>query len=248
MLKVKELSAGYGQIEVLKNISADFYPGEITAVLGPNGSGKTTLFRTLVRLIKPRQGQILLYGQNLEKLSSKLLAQEVAYLPQLMEIAGNTTVFEAILLGRKPYLLWDTSARDLAVVEKVIRWLRLEEFAFKTVSELSGGEKQKVLLARALAQEPRVLLLDEPTNNLDPKNQLEILKLVRDLTWKEKLITIMSVHDLSLALRFAQRFILMKEGKVYYQGQKEIISRETLQDIFEAGLEVINYEGRTLIL
>jgi iron complex transport system ATP-binding protein len=201
-----------------------------------------------VRLIKPRQGQILLYGQNLEKLSSKLLAQEVAYLPQLMEIAGNTTVFEAILLGRKPYLLWDTSARDLAVVEKVIRWLRLEEFAFKTVSELSGGEKQKVLLARALAQEPRVLLLDEPTNNLDPKNQLEILKLVRDLTWKEKLITIMSVHDLSLALRFAQRFILMKEGKVYYQGQKEIISRETLQDIFEAGLEVINYEGRTLIL
>jgi iron complex transport system ATP-binding protein len=248
MLKVKELSAGYGQTEVLKNISADFYPGEITAVLGPNGSGKTTLFRTLVRLIKPRQGQILLYGQNLEKLSSKLLAQEVAYLPQLMEIAGNTTVFEAILLGRKPYLLWDTSARDLAVVEKVIRWLRLEEFAFKTVSELSGGEKQKVLLARALAQEPRVLLLDEPTNNLDPKNQLEILKLVRDLTWKEKLITIMSVHDLSLALRFAQRFILMKEGKVYYQGQKEIISRETLQDIFEAGLEVINYEGRTLIL
>jgi iron complex transport system ATP-binding protein len=248
MLKVKELSAGYGQTEVLKNISADFYPGEITAVLGPNGSGKTTLFRTLVRLIKPRQGQILLYGQNLEKLSSKLLAQEVAYLPQLMEIAGNTTVFEAILLGRKPYLLWDTSARDLAVVEKVIRWLRLEEFAFKTVSELSGGEKQKVLLARALAQEPRVLLLDEPTNNLDPKNQLEILKLVRDLTWKEKLITVMSVHDLSLALRFAQRFILMKEGKVYYQGQKEIISRETLQDIFEAGLEVINYEGRTLIL
>ena len=248
MLKVKELSAGYGQTEVLKNISADFYPGEITAILGPNGSGKTTLFRTLVRLIKPRQGQILLYGQNLEKLSSKLLAQEVAYLPQLMEIAGNTTVFEAILLGRKPYLLWDTSARDLAVVEKVIRWLRLEEFAFKTVSELSGGEKQKVLLARALAQEPRVLLLDEPTNNLDPKNQLEILKLVRDLTWKEKLITIMSVHDLSLALRFAQRFILMKEGKVYYQGQKEIISRETLQDIFEAGLEVINYEGRTLIL
>jgi iron complex transport system ATP-binding protein len=248
MLKVKELSAGYGQTEVLKNISADFYPGEITAVLGPNGSGKTTLFRTLVRLIKPRQGQILLYGQNLEKLSSKLLAQEVAYLPQLMEIAGNTTVFEAILLGRKPYLLWDTSARDLAVVEKVIRWLRLEEFAFKTVSELSGGEKQKVLLARALAQEPRVLLLDEPTNNLDPKNQLEILKLVRDLTWKEKLITVMSVHDLSLALRFSQRFILMKEGKVYYQGQKEIISRETLQDIFEAGLEVINYEGRTLIL
>ncbi|MCI4444452.1 MAG: ABC transporter ATP-binding protein [Candidatus Aminicenantes bacterium] len=248
MLKVKELSAGYGQTEVLKNISADFYPGEITAVLGPNGSGKTTLFRTLVRLIKPRQGQILLYGQNLEKLSSKLLAQEVAYLPQLMEIAGNTTVFEAILLGRKPYLLWDTSARDLAVVEKVIRWLRLEEFAFKTVSELSGGEKQKVLLARALAQEPRVLLLDEPTNNLDPKNQLEILKLVRDLTWKEKLITVMSVHDLSLALRFAQRFILMKEGKIYYQGQKEIISRETLQDIFEAGLEVINYEGRTLIL
>jgi len=248
MLKVKELSAGYGQTEVLKNISADFYPGEITAVLGPNGSGKTTLFRTLVRLIKPRQGQILLYGQNLEKLSSKLLAQEVAYLPQLMEIAGNTTVFEAILLGRKPYLLWDTSARDLAVVEKVIRWLRLEEFAFKTVSELSGGEKQKVLLARALAQEPRVLLLDEPTNNLDPKNQLEILKLVRDLTWKEKLITVMSVHDLSLALRFAQRFILMKEGKICYQGQKEIISRETLQDIFEAGLEVINYEGRTLIL
>jgi ABC-type cobalamin/Fe3+-siderophores transport systems, ATPase components len=165
-----------------------------------------------VRLIKPRQGQILLYGQNLEKLSSKLLAQEVAYLPQLMEIAGNTTVFEAILLGRKPYLLWDTSARDLAVVEKVIRWLRLEEFAFKTVSELSGGEKQKVLLARALAQEPRVLLLDEPTNNLDPKNQLEILKLVRDLTWKEKLITVMSVHDLSLALRFCSAFYL-DEGR-----------------------------------
>lgn len=247
MLKLRELSAGYGQVEVLKDISADFYPGEITAVLGPNGSGKTTLFRTVVRLIKPRHGQIWLYDQNLEKLSSKLLAREIAYLPQMTETASNTTVFEAILLGRKPYLMWDTSARDLAVVEKVLRWLHLEEFAFRQVGELSGGERQKVLLARALAQEPKVLLLDEPTNNLDPRNQLEILKLVGDLTAKEKLITVMSVHDLNLALRFAQRFILMKKGKIYFHGQKEIISRETLQEIFEAGLEVINYQGRTFI-
>lgn len=247
MLSIRNLIAGYGQREILKGISADFQEGEITAILGPNGSGKTTLLKTIIRALKPRGGTISLNGQNLLKLSPKELAKVIAYLPQVSEMLGTATVFETVLLGRKPYILFTASERDLVLVEKIINLLGLGKLAFRKINELSGGERQKVMLARALVQEPRVLLLDEPINHLDPKNQRELMILLQELTESQKLICVVVAHELNLALRFARRFLLMKEGKIYYQGERKIISRDSLQEVFETDFEVLEYKEFKLV-
>ncbi|MDI6697718.1 MAG: ABC transporter ATP-binding protein [Candidatus Saccharicenans sp.] len=248
MLSLRELCAGYGRAEILREVNADFRQKEITAIIGPNGSGKTTLIKTLAGLIRPSRGTISLDGRNLKELSPSQRAREIAYLPQMPEISAASQVFEAVLLGRKPYIVFSVSEKDLEVVERVLSLLNLQKLAFRQVTELSGGERQKVMLARALAQEPRVLLLDEPTNHLDPKNQLELLTLLQKLTEDQNLICILVAHDLNLALRFARRFVLMKNGKIFGQGEKEVISSQILQEIFEVGFEIIEYQDRTLVL
>ncbi|MGC8979183.1 ABC transporter ATP-binding protein [Caldisericum sp.] len=248
MLRIDNLSTGYEAKEVLKEINLEFSKGFIYAILGPNGSGKSTLLRTIDRILKPKTGTVYLGDIDIRNLSTRDIAKRIAYLPQYSNSTPYISVFEAVLLGRKPYIAFEPSEKDLDVVEKIIKDFGLTDFAFRKINELSGGEVQKVLIARALTQEPEVLLLDEPVNHLDPKNQIEILQLLRKLTKKLNLITIIVLHDLNLAIGFADYFIFMKNGKIYHMGDSSIIEPTLLKNVYDINVKIIEVEGRKFVI
>ena len=232
MIEVKDLSFSYGREtpEILKRIAFSAPEGTITAILGNNGVGKSTLLKCLNRILKPQRGEILLDGTDAQTLSDQELAQRIAYVPQSLT-RTDTTVYDMVLLGRKPYIRWDITQHDHKIVRGALRRLQLEDKMLRSISTLSGGEAQKVILARALAQEPRVLLLDEPTSSLDPNNQHAVLRLVRHVTAEKGLSTICVVHDLNLAVRYCDRFLFLRDGEVYASGGKTIMTPETIEDV-----------------
>lgn len=248
MLKIESVYSGYGEKDVLKGIKIDFNRGRFYAILGPNGSGKSTLLRTIVRILKPKRGVILIDDKDIRRLSAKEIAKKIAYLPQRSNSVPHSTVFDSILLGRKPHVFFEPSKKDIEIVEKLINEFGLTQFAFKKIDELSGGEAQKVLIARALAQEPEVLLLDEPVNHLDPKNQIEILGILKKLTTELNLITIIVLHDLNLAIQFADQFIFMKNGEIYCAGDLAIIEPSVIKSVYEIDVEIVEFNRRKFVI
>lgn len=248
MLKIESVYSGYGEKDVLRGIKIDFNRGRFYAILGPNGSGKSTLLRTIVRILKPKRGVILIDDEDIRRLSAKEIAKKIAYLPQRSNSVPHSTVFDSILLGRKPHVFFEPSKKDIEIVEKLINEFGLTQFAFKKIDELSGGEAQKVLIARALAQEPEVLLLDEPVNHLDPKNQIEILGILKKLTTELNLITIIVLHDLNLAIQFADQFIFMKNGEIYCAGDLAIIEPSVIKSVYEIDVEIVEFNRRKFII
>ena len=217
-LEIKGISFNYGSISALRDVSLRVNGGEVLTVVGPNGSGKTTLLRCINGVLKPKIGTVLIDDVNVGRLSRNEIAKIMGLVPQIADSYFPITVFDAILIGRKPYLGWGPSTKDIEVVSEVIRLLNLENFALRGIDELSGGEFRKVLLARALVQEPKVLLLDEPTNHLDLKHQLEVLSLIRKEVRDKDLCAIMAMHDLNLAIRFSDKIIMFNNGKIYAAG------------------------------
>lgn len=248
MLKIESVYSGYGEKDVLRGIEIEFNRGRFYAILGPNGSGKSTLLRTIVRILKPKRGVILIDDKDIRRLSAKEIAKKIAYLPQRSNSVPHSTVFDSILLGRKPHVFFEPSKKDIEIVEKLINEFGLTQFAFKKIDELSGGEVQKVLIARALAQEPEVLLLDEPVNHLDPKNQIEILGILKKLTTELNLITIIVLHDLNLAIQFADQFIFMKNGEIYCAGDLAIIEPSVIKSVYEIDVEIVEFNRRKFVI
>lgn len=248
MLKIKDLSAGYGESEIIKKLDLEFNRGFVYAVLGPNGSGKSTLLRAIDRILKPIKGTIYIDEEDIKRFSAREIAKKIAYLPQSSNSTPYDTVFDAILLGRKPYISFEPTQRDLEAVEKIIEHFGLKEFAFRKINKLSGGELQKVLIARALAQEPQVLLLDELVNHLDPKNQIEILQILKTLTRNLNLVTIMVLHDLNLSIQFSDYFIFMKNGEIYCKGDSTIIEPLLIKNVYDISVKIIEIDGRKFII
>ncbi len=248
MLKIHNLFAGYGNGEVLRGLSLEFNKGKISAILGPNGSGKSTLLKTIDRIIRPKHGTLYLSGQDLKRISSKDLCQAIAYLPQTSNGPPQITVFDAILLGRKPYITLEPTKKDLEVVEKIIHWLGLKELASRNIQELSGGEFQKVLIGRTLAQQPSVLLLDEPVNHLDPKNQQEILSILKTATKTLDITTIIVLHDLNLAFQFADYFVFIKKGTICFEGDLQTISKELIKAVYDINVEIHEIAQRKVLI
>lgn len=236
MLSVNELKFMYRNRTVLKEIGFSIEQGHVVAVLGPNGVGKTTLLKCLNRILKPRQGTVLLDQENLLDLSTMDIARRVGYVPQRVE-TGRLTAFDAVLLGRRPHIGWDVTPRDLAIVDAIFTRLGMEALRLAYIDEMSGGELQKVAIARALVQEPKILLLDEPTSNLDMKNQVDILTTIRDIVRDHKIAAIMTMHDLNQALRFADTFIFLKNGMVYIHGSHDIVTPSVIEEVY--GLPVM---------
>ncbi|MEN6443793.1 MAG: ABC transporter ATP-binding protein [Methanoregula sp.] len=236
MLSVNELKFMYRNKSVLHEIGFSIEQGQVVAVLGPNGVGKTTLLKCLNRILKVRQGTVLLDGESLLDLSTMDIARRVGYVPQRVE-TGRLTAFDAILLGRRPHIGWDVTPRDLAIVDAVLTKLGMEALRLAYLDEMSGGELQKVAIARALVQEPKVLLLDEPTSNLDLKNQVDILTTIREIVRDHKIAAVMTMHDLNQALRFADTFIFIKNGAVYIHGNQDVITPLVIEEVY--GLPVI---------
>lgn len=246
-LEVKDLCFSYGKREVVRNITFTANAGEVTAILGVNGVGKSTLLKCVSRIHRPRSGEILLDGENAVSLSRRELARRVAYVAQSCEFA-DSTVFDAVLLGRLPFVRWDVTDRDLAAAREALDTMGLSSFAMRSVRQLSGGERQRVALARALAQQSPVLLLDEPTSSLDLNRQLEALSTIREIVRQKRLTAIVTIHDLNLALRFADRFLLLKEGEPYGFGGAELITPESLLAVYGVRAAVLTHSGRKVIV
>ena len=237
ILSVEDLTFGYSSGSVFKDIDFSVERGDCLAVLGTNGVGKSTLLKCLNRILKPRAGTVLIEKDEVLKLSRRELAQRVGYVAQKNESA-RITVFDAVLLGRKPYIKWDASRKDLDIVKEILDLLELKEHSLRYLDELSGGELQKVVIARALAQEPKLLLLDEPTSNLDLKNQLEVVSIIKKIVKEKQIAAIVTMHDLNLALRFADKFLLLKNGSIFAAGGKEVMTPENIESVYSIPVTV----------
>jgi iron complex transport system ATP-binding protein len=238
---------------VIQDIYLNVLPGEILAIIGPNGAGKSTLIRAISGVITPRQGTIQVQGVDIAKLSPMQTARYLAVVPQARELPGAYTVYQTVLLGRTPYLSWFGQAgkNDHARVRLALDWTQTTSLAGRQISQLSGGEQQRVLLARALAQDTPILLLDEPTTHLDLEHQSGLLNLIRDLTVQNHLSVLMVLHDLNLAGLYADRVALLVRGQIEANGRpKEVLTADRLSAVYNVPVNVIPHPeyGTPLIL
>lgn len=226
-------SYGGSAAPVLKGIDLDgLAPGQVAALLGPNAAGKTTFFKCLAGLLKG-EGSIRFDGQDASRLGREEVRRRVTYLPQASNANAVLTVFESILLARRQSASWRVGNADLAAVQETLDALGISDLALRYLNELSGGQRQMVAIAQALAREPEVLILDEPTNNLDLRRQLEVLALLRSITVERSITTIVALHDLNLAARYADQLIVFDAGRVYAQGAPAtILTTDLLHDVY----------------
>jgi len=240
----------YGGAPSLTGVSMALRAGEMLGVVGPNGSGKTTLLKCLNRILEPKQGRVLLDGRDIRSMSRLDVAKDVGYVPQ-----GSTggpdrlPVFEVVLMGRRPRIRWQAGEGDKEKAWAVLRLLNIERLALRDFGEISGGEQQKVLIARSLAQEARVLLLDEPTSHLDIRHQLEVMGLARRLVSEDGLAAAVALHDLNLASGYCDKILMMKDGRVHAAGDAAaVLSADNIRDVYGIEAEIGYHRQRLHII
>ena len=252
-LRVDRVQFYYEARKVLDEICFEAGEGEFIGLIGPNGSGKTTLLKIIDGILKPRIGSVYLDCKHISKLDPRELAKELAMVPQTADLNFDLKVFDVVMMGRYPYLGRFSFEREIDE-EKVRFWMRLTNtlhLAERSIKEVSGGERQRVLIARALAQEPRILLLDEPTSNLDVCYQIEIMNLLKELVERLGLTILCAIHDLNLAARYSDKIILINDGKIKSIGKPvEVLTKENLRDVFkiEAKIEYDRGSGSLTII
>ena len=241
MLKTQTLTLGYGDSIIINELDLTIPKGEISVLIGGNGCGKSTLLRSMARLLKPQEGKVLLKGKEINRYSSRKVAQEMAILPQSPTAPEGLTVLQLVKQGRYPYqgFLQQWSKEDEGSVQRALEATRMIEFQDRYVDELSGGQRQRAWIAMTLAQDTDIILLDEPTTYLDMTHQIEILDLLFELNEKENRTIVMVLHDLNLACRYAHNLIAVKDRTVYKQGKpEEVISCDMVKHVFEMNCQV----------
>jgi len=236
-LEIKDVDAYYGSVKILDGIDFSASHGELLGVIGPNGSGKTTLLRTISRILKPKVGTILLEGRDVQGMKDKEFSRNFAAVPQDTTINFDFSALDIVLMGRNPHLgrLELEGEEDIEIARRCMELTNCWHLAERPITELSGGERQLVIIARALTQEPKVLLLDEPTSHLDINYQIEIMELLKRLTSEEKLIVVAVIHDLNLAAQYCDRLALLHKGKIVSLGtQAQVLTAENIKNTFGA--------------
>ncbi len=245
-LEVKNLSYAYEKDKlVLDNISLTLEDGKCVGIIGKNGVGKTTLMKCIISLLKANRDTIFLDGKDITLMKAKDRAKLISYVPQSISLPDVST-FDAVLLGRLPYMKLEASQHDLEISEKIIKDLELEELAFRNVNELSGGQRQKVAIARALAQEPSLLYLDEPTSNLDLKNQIDAIKIIRRVAHEQNKLAIMNIQDINIALSYLDIVVILKDSKVLFSGRPAELTEEILKEAFGVSISIIEDQGKRI--
>lgn len=237
-ITIQNITFSYNGIPALENINYKFEKGDFIALVGPNGSGKSTLIKCLNGILKVQKGTVLIDDKTIQSYTPGELAREMAYVPQSENKKAVLNVFDIVLIGRKPYINWKPARHDLEITAEILNTLHLDHIAMRDFNKLSGGQQQTVYIARALAQEPDILLLDEPTANLDIKHQIEVLELLRTLSYKG-ITVIIALHDINLALRYATKTMMLKEGRIFACGGKETITEKNIENLYDIKVKIV---------
>lgn len=243
-VRFENLHFGYTRKrEILHGIDLTLPGGKFIAVLGPNGCGKTTTVKQINQILKAQEGNVYVDGRKVSEMEPSELAKIVAYVPQMTSGVMNGSVMDTVMLGRRPYIQWKPTDADLEIVSKALIRLNISHLSGRQFNQLSGGQKQTVLIARALAQAPDIYLFDEPVSFLDVKNQLEIMAIGRELVEQDGKTVIMVLHDLNMALRFADHVVIMQDGNVFAQGApRDVITEENILAVYGTHAEIKNGE------
>ena len=237
-LSTENIRLSYGAQEILKGVSINGNTGEFIGIIGPNGSGKSTLLKCIYRILKPHAGQVFLDGEELSGISIRNSAKKMAVVAQHNYYNFDFSVMEVVLMGRAPHkkTMERDNAKDFQIAQKALETVEMEGFANRSFSTLSGGEQQRVILARALAQQTPCLILDEPTNHLDITHQIQLMKIVKNL----KVTVISAVHDLNIAAMFCDRLYVLQDGEIVGQGTpQEVLTAEFIKKIYRVETEIV---------
>ncbi len=244
MLEIQSLSVAYGDIPAVENVSLTVSPGEVLALIGPNGAGKTTLIKALSGVQEHQSGDIFYEGQSLNNLSPMERARIMAVVPQARHLGGAFTVEQTVMMGRTAHMNWlgNPGEKDHLIVQTSLKKTNTLHLKYRNIAELSGGEQQRVLLARALAQDTPLLILDEPTNHLDLQHRATILSLVCELANENQLAVLMAIHDLNLVSLYADRVALIVEGKLIALGKAdEVLTEKRISKAYQTQVQVVTH-------
>lgn len=248
-LKVENLSFSYDDVQVLRDVSFKIDEPCIVGIIGPNGSGKSTLVKNILDILQPDSGKVSFDGRDISQLGLSDKAKIMSYVPQSITPNFSHTVFYTVLMGRKPYIGWTYADSDKTLTDDILKQMTLDSLRDRLFSTLSGGEKQKVILARAIAQSCKIMVLDEPTSNLDLRHQKEVLDYLRNMSGDQKVMVLMVIHDLNLASMYCDRLILLNEGETVIDGTpSQVITKDHLKTYYGVDVEIITNGDRPHVL
>lgn len=248
-IKIDNLEFGYSSVPVLKDITADLTGPKFVSILGPNGVGKSTLIHCINKILSPTGGSVFIDGRDVKDYTVKEMSKEIGYVPYSANDSFPLTVVDTVLMGRHPHSKWGSLNRDLEIVYETLKKLGISHLAMRPFNALSAGQHQKVMLARGLVQEPRILLLDEPTSNLDIRHQLDVTRMLKELTMEKGILTIMISHDISITAKYADEILMMSNGTIYAHGTpSEVITEENLSAVYGVKAKIIDDDGRPHVI
>ncbi|MCQ2069755.1 MAG: ABC transporter ATP-binding protein [archaeon] len=244
-IKAVDLGVSYGESVVWKDINVEIEGPGLVGILGPNGVGKSTFMYTLNKILEPTTGKVFIDGRDLAEMDHKEIAKSVAYVPQQSNETFAMSVIDTVLMGRYPVSGFNTSDEDVMVAAKCLKMMEITNLAMRNFNELSAGQHQKVMIARGLAQEPKVLLLDEPTSNLDIYHQMYVMNLLKEIAHAKDMIVVVICHDLNVASKFCDRLLLFSKGCIVADGTSEdVITSKNIKDVYNVTTDVVTVDGR----